>query len=340
MTIDRPTKTLLWSLAFLLMVVSHACVNLPTEGQPAPDYRSVVRYLHAGRGVDTVSFLVSTFKDTVVTTTRTSLGGSDTAREVKTTLRSYSTYRRIRVDFSSNFDVLVDNSSIGTLKVGDVTPYFDTPSGSRKIYIRASGKLIDSVAIKDTAINIVRDTIRAGGSRVTELQISKPGLFVLPGTGDVTQIVDTAASPISIDAQAKMTVFLMGDTIAANISSRSALVRFGRIMYTRSIERRVFDPTGLPDTALIRFVNVSKNVAGAIGFKRAEQASADASVGFSKVTGYLKFPARVDTTYSFKIMRGSTTIDSARVSVSKLVRYTTVVLDSANSWSIKTYRDE
>lgn len=333
------SKILHWSFFFAGLLFS-ACVKLPTEGQPAPDYRSVVRYLHAGRGVDTVAFLVSTFKDTVVTTTRTSLGGSDTAREVKTTLRSYSTYRRIRVDFSSDFDVLVDNVSVGTLRVGGVTPYLDTPSGSRKIHIRASGKLIDSVAIRDTAINIVRDTIRAGGSRVTELQISQQGLFVLPGTGDVTQIVDTAASPISIDAQARMTVFLMGDTIAANISSRSALIRFGRIIYTRSIERRAFDPTGLPDTALIRFVNVSKNVAGAIDFKRAEQTSADASVGFSKVTGYLKFPARVDTTYSFKIMRGSTTIDSARVTVSKLVRYTTVVLDSADRWSIKTYRDE
>lgn len=340
MTIDRLLKAVPLFVVFMMFALD-GCVNLPNDGQTAPDYRSVIRYFHAGRGVDTVSFLESTSTITTNTVQLTPLGVSDTAREAKTTVFTRATYKRVLIDYASSFDVWVDNSSVGSLSQGGVTPYLDTPSGSRKVQIRGTGRLVDSVAIRDTNTSIVRDTLRTGGSRVTELQSKKEGTFVFPASGNVSQIIDTAASPISFDTQNKATLFLVGDTSASNISSRSALIRFGRIKYLRSVERRTFDPTGLPDTALIRFVNASKNIGGAIDFKRVEQPTADQSnLNFSGISGYRKFSARVDTTYAFKIMRGSTTIDSARVSVSKLVRYTTVVLDSANSWSIKTYRDE
>jgi hypothetical protein len=166
-------------------------------------------------------------------------------------------------------------------------------------------------------------------------------LFQFALTGSVTQVVDSAAAPLSVDTQNKETLFLIGDTVAASISSRSPLIRFGRIKYSLAGERRTFDPTGRQDTALVRFVNASTNVGGRIKFQNPQRPAADTvSLAFSGISTYRNLPAPTPATYTFYVSRSGAVIDSVSIQVSKLKRYTTVVLDSANVWSIKTYGDE
>ena len=322
----------------ILVPLFFSCVELPNDGQPAPDYRSLIRYVHAGRGVDTIALLASAAKFTR-SSTSTAQVGTDTIRTTRDSTLLYNTYRRVRVDLSATFEVFTDDQSIGTLSRGNATPYLDTPSGSRKLKVRASGDLVDSVAVRDTLIEIRIDTIKPGGiTRTARSFVEKKNNFRFPLSGSVTEVIDTAVSPIVITTQHKGTLFFIGD-IAARDTSRGGLIRYGWVRYVYAPDRRTFDPPGLADTALVRFCNASANI-GNISVSGYGTSIDTAGVPFGRSTGYVRFLAKQDTTYTLFFRRANVTVDSLRLRVSQRMRYTALLLDSATAVAKKVYADE
>ena len=44
---------------FLMAIFGASCVDIPSEGITPPNYQSSVKYFNYGRGVDTISILIS-----------------------------------------------------------------------------------------------------------------------------------------------------------------------------------------------------------------------------------------------------------------------------------------
>ena len=107
-------------------IVLWGCVDVPSTGFSPPDYRSLVRFIHAGRATDTIAVFVSV--DTVKTrSTRSSqvVVGSDTinVRDTLDIVRITKTYCRIAANFAASFEIFVDGGSKGFLSLGQATPY-------------------------------------------------------------------------------------------------------------------------------------------------------------------------------------------------------------------------
>lgn len=324
------------SVLLLSMIFSN-CVDLPNEGHIPPDYRSVVRYLHVGRGIDTIALLI---RSSTVTTSSTStvVSGSDTIKTIRDTTRSFTTYRRLRVDLLKDLTVVTDGNTIGTLSGGATTQYLDTPSGSRKVSIQASGVAIDSLQVRDTLVAIRVDTVKAGGlTRTFRDFIERKNNFLFPYSGNVTAVIDTTVSPINIGTEHKATVFLIGD-IAARDTSRNGLVRYGWIRYVYSADRRTFDSPGLPDTGLVRFCNASA-LLGRASISALGTSLGIGNLSFASVSGYLGFPARQDTSYRVAVGTPPTS-DTLQLTVFKGKRQTVVFVDSAGTTVKRVYLDE
>lgn len=327
-------------VVFILLsigMVLWSCVDIPSSGFSPPDYRSLVRFIHAGRGVDTIAVLIST--DTLNTRSTSSsqvVSGGDTIRisDTLNIVRVTRIYRRVRADFAASFEILVDGGSKGSLGLGEATPYLDTPSGSRKIALRATAPLVDSTRIikLDSARVVVYDTVRKGSKRV-ETSASATQITKIPQTGNLTTVIDSGF--VSVETERKMVYFLMGDTLATT-SQEGGVIRFGRIIYSIGRERYTFDNTTVPDTALVRFANASTALdrdSVLVGQRRARFA-------FSSVVSYTKLPASIDSTYTVRFTKvGSPTV-SYSLPVSKTKRYTVAVLDSASTSIFRKYNDD
>ena len=325
-------------VVFILLsmgIVLWSCVDLPSSGFEPPDYRSLVRFIHAGRAVDTIAIFVSV--DTVKTRSTSSsqvVVGSDTinVRDTLDIVRITKIYHRILADFAASFEILVDGGSKGSLSLGQATPYLDTPSGSRKIALQATVPLTDSTTVSklDSTRIVVYDTVGRGQNRV---ETSAPGTVItsIPKSGSITTIIDSTV--VSVATQAKMTLFFIGDTVAS-VSQEGGVIRFGRIMYIIGGERYTFDNTTVPDTALVRFANASTTlgrdtviVGQLFGF------------AFPSVTRYTKLAAPIDTTYTAAFSKSGSSTVSYSFPVSKMKRYTVAVLDSASTFIFRKYDD-
>jgi hypothetical protein len=318
-----------------------SCVDIPSTGPAVPDYRSLTRYLHAGRGIDTVALFVSSSTATKHTLS-TVVNGTDTIRITSDSARTYSTYLRIQVNFASAMELLVDGSSVGTLGFGAATPYLDTPSGLRQFKLRGTGQLVDSLAIKDTVVTVHVDTLRPTGKTSTDFTITNANNFFFPLTGSLTTIVDSTQTPVQLATQSQGTLFIMGD-IAARNSSRSGLVNFGWVRYIYGSERYTFGSLARTDTAVIRFANVSNNALGAVDIRRTNAGTNDVgALAFSAISRYLAYPAPRDTSYTIQFRRAGTTtvVDSLQIAVSKNRAYTAVLLDSASIIVARTFVDQ
>ncbi|MEK7251429.1 MAG: hypothetical protein AAB209_13510, partial [Bacteroidota bacterium] len=248
-------------VVFILLsmgIVLWGCVDVPSTGFSPPDYRSLVRFIHAGRATDTIAVFVSV--DTVKTRSTSSsqiVVGSDTinVRDSLDIVRITKIYRRITANFAASFEIFVDGGSKGFLSLGQATPYLDTPSGSRKIALRATVPLVDSTRIikSDSARVVKYDTVGKGSNRV-ETSASATQIVKIPQIGNLTTVIDS--SVVSVATQQKMTLFLIGDTVAST-SQEGGVIRFGRIVYLIGGERYTFNTSTLPDTALVRFANAS-----------------------------------------------------------------------------------
>ena len=322
----------LLSMGFVLW----SCVDVPSSGFTPPDYRSLVRFIHAGRGVDTIAVFVSL--DTVRTRSTSSsqiVAGSDTinVRDTLDVVRITRIYRRIMVDFAASFEVLVDGGSKGTLSMSGATPYLDTPSGSRKIALRATAPLVDSTSIikLDSARAVVYDTVGRASNRV-ETSASATQVAMIPQTGSLTAIIDS--SVISVDTQKKMTLFLIGDTVAST-SLVGGVVRYGRIVYSNSRESYTFDQAGFRDTALVRFANAS-----ALLQRDTIKVGTDSlRLAFRTVSTYRKLSAPIDSTYIVAFRKTGSPTVSYGVPVSKTKRYTVAVFDSASTYIFRKFDD-
>ena len=332
---------LLQLLVTFLLVSMVACVDVPTTGPAVPDYRSLTRYVHAGRGIDTLALFVSSFRDSA-RTTRTAVTGPDTIITTIDTVRAFSTYTRIRVDFASALELLVDGTSVGTLGFGSATPYLDTPSGQRQFKLRGTGQLVDSLAIRDTLITVHIDTVRPTGKKTADFTLANRNNYFYPLTGSLTTIVDSTTTPVQLAAQSAGTLFLVGDTVARS-SSRAGLVTYGWVKYLLGGERYTFGSLARPDTAVLRFSNLSKNAGGPVDIKRAGAATNDVSgLAFSGVSLYVGFPVRQDTSVTILFNRAGTPAFaySVNVAVSRSRAYTVVLLDSANAAVARTFVDQ
>lgn len=325
------------SVSLLLLVGYWSCVEVPPTGFTPPDYRSLVRFIHAGRGADTIAIFVSV--DTVKTRSTSSsqvVVGSDTinVHDTLDIVRITKIYHRIIANFAASFELLVDGGSKGTLSLGEATPYLDTPSGARKIALRATAPLVDSTSIikLDSARVVVYDTVGKESNRV-ETSASATQITKILQTGTLTAVIDSVI--VSVETEKKMTLFFIGDTVALT-SQEKGVIRFGRIKYPIGGERYTFDRTTAPDTALVRFTNAST----ALRRDTVRIGSDTLRFGFSTVSSYRKFSAHIDTAYTAAFSKtGSPTI-SYSLPVSKTRRYTVVVIDSASTFAFRKFDDD
>lgn len=335
----KPSLTL-FVLSSLMILIYWGCVDVPSSGEPAPDYRSQIRYLHAGRGVDTIAFFVRS--DTVRTTivdSSTSIVGPDTIkiRTTRSVVTSDDKYKRALVDFSASFDFLVDASLLTNMSFGQATAYVNTLSGSRAFKLRASVPLTDTIYITktDSAVTIVWDTVGRGSSSF-DTSIFMVQYSIVPTTGTVTEIVDSGV--VSVGTERKSTVFLIGDTTAA-VKKDDNLIRYGRIKYLVGLERSTYEPAGIADTALVRVANASAT-AGIIDTARAGSVDLARTLLFGTIRGYAKLQASTPTQYTLDFRKGGINVLMDSITVSSTKRYTVVLLDSASSIILKKLTDD
>lgn len=304
------------------------CVDIPSTGQTPPDLRSQVRFINAGRGTDTVSLLVYSFRATLAPET-TSVPGATliTSREIV-----HTTVRRVLVDFTQAFQVLVDGASKGSIGFGQATAYLDLPSGGREIKLVGTGTLVDSLAIKDTTYIV--DTVR-GSATTRGITEAKHNTFTsLAGT--TTEVLDSTDVAVIMPTETKATVFLMTDTVGT-VNERDGLLEFGKTRYVYNTERYTFAAPGIPDSTLVRFANASSTVTSLrVVLGTSVQVS---SLSFLRQSSYLHYHAG---TYTFYLRNAATSalVDSLTISGASNKRYTAILLDSLSSVVIRTYQDE
>ena len=309
------------------------CVDIPSAGFSPPDFRSLVRFVHAGRTTDTIAVFVSVdIVNTRSTSSSQVVVGSDTinVRDTLDVVRTTKIYRRLAANYAASFEILVDGGSKGSLSLGEATPYLDTPSGIRTIALRATIPLVDSTKIiKSDSTRVVKaDTVGKGSSRV-ETSASATQIVMIPITGNLTMVIDS--SVVSVATEQKLTLFLIGDTVAST-SLEGGVIRFGRIAYVVGGERNTFDNGTVPDTALVRFVNASTALD-----RDSVIIGRPFRFAFRAVTSYSKLPARIDTTYIAAFIKAGSPLISYSLPVSKTKRYTVAVFDSVLTDSTSTF---
>jgi hypothetical protein len=333
------------SLWVLVAIVAFAgCVDVPTNGPTPPDYRSTVKYVHLGRGVDTISVLVASSDDSSHRSVQTN--GNVTI--TKDTLLIFGSYLRLAVDFSQAFDALqMDGSSVVTSMLqGSTSPYLDAPSGSRKFAIRSTSPAVDSLFICDSMFTTKYDTVNAGGTNSSTSKRKGFRLVRIPIAGVRTAIIDTADAAVQYGSQSVGTMFLLADTTLRPVTrardgvpvNYGVAMNFGRLRYRYISERRSFESAGKADTVQIRFINASRNAGGAVDFTRAGFTD-QSGLAYFAVSAYRSFRVPADTTYVVRVLQGTTVLDSLSVPFRKGVSYTLALRDSATRAVARLYTD-
>jgi len=335
------TAPLLVLILALIAISTWSCVDVPSSGFTPPNYRSGVRFNHAGRGIDTVAIFRSVDTTTTQTTSSSQvIAGTDTIdiRDTLVVTRVRNIYNRVRMNFGGSFTLLVDNASKGSLALGQGTSYLNIASGTRRIKLQANPALIDSVPILkfDSVRVTVWDTVGTGrGTKrrdttmtgtVDTIRIAKTGTLA-------NAIVDSA--DLSIGTQTKVTVFLIGDT-TSTFSTAGGALRYGWIKYVIGTERATYEAAVVVDTALVRLANASTALArDTVGV-----GSNTLRFTFSTVTRYVKLPASADSTYLLTFSKSGSAAILDSTLVSKAKRYTIVVIDSASTYVVRKYNDD
>jgi len=343
-------RLLLSFAIFLMAIFGASCVDIPSEGITPPNYQSSVKYFNYGRGVDTISHLISsvsyTAKDSV---TVLKINGSDTIRVKTRWIYSVliNRYTRFNVDFGQPLEMYVDGSLLATLAPGQATNYFSTPSGGRKIELKGNGTRVDSLRYTkvDTATTFTYDTIRNGAVKATKI-VEKTGssaTVFFPAVNDFigTQKITVDSSLVFIETERQMSLSFVGDTIASQLGL-GGILRYGRIQYIVAAERKTFEPAGKVDSALIIIHNFSPS-STLRAFKStllrdSIRNGAVTNLIFKANTGNKPYPAKTDSIYKF-VFRTTldVPVDTVTLTVSKGKQYTIAVFDSAGSRKFRAF---
>ena len=336
------------SLAIFLMAFFGAsCVDIPSEGSTPPNYQSSVKYFNYGRGVDTISHLISsisyTAKESVIVLNIT---GTDTVRVKTRWIYEVQIFRynRHEVNFGQPLELYVDGSLLATMSPGQATNYVTTPSGSRKIELKGTGTLIDSVRYTkvDTAKTITYDTLRNGlvvGSKKVASAGASTDILIKPATATNKITVDSTL--VFIETERQLSLSMVGDTVA-NQLGLNGLLRYGRMRYIVSAERKTFEPTGKVDSALIIIHNFSPSgtlrAFKSVLLRDSIRNGTVANLVFKANTGNQPYLAKTDSTYRFVFRTtADVPIDTVSFTVSKGRQYTIAVFDSAGSRKFRSF---
>lgn len=339
MILNKQRIPFAFAIMILIVALSLAsCIEVPDSSPPLPDYKSSVKYFYFGRGVDTISFSISSVKYTNKDSIKSAqLVGTDSVYTTTYITAAFlvDKYRRYEVNYGSQVNLIVDGSSKGLMVQGSTTGYFDTPSGSRKIEIRGSGTWVDSIRITkiDSTFSVLRDTVRGGvvvGKSKFDTTRSSYLVTKIPVTGTATVALDTTF--LSFESERQRSVFFVGDTVAS-ISKEKDQVRYGRIRYGNFAERNLFEPQGVADSALVRFLNafpssVSTNITtGPLSW----------NLPFATVTNNQKVRAKVDTTYKFILTYAPAVVETLTMTLSPKKQYSIVIWDSSGVRRTRAY---
>ncbi|MCK9407626.1 MAG: hypothetical protein WCX28_02560 [Bacteriovoracaceae bacterium] len=322
------------------------CVDTPTNGPTPPNYRSSIKYFHAGRSVDTIAYPISKItyikKDSILKTVL--ISGTDSIRTKITYDQTItvSRYRRYQVDFAQSYDLYVDGSFKKTMARGSTTSYYDIASGNRLFTLKGKGVRIDSITVVkiDSLVTTYRDSIK--GNSVTARLVSdttRDGrtvkfITVTPDTVKIT--IDSITTTIESERQYSM--YFVGRKKALE-QNESGLARFGNIEFANTQERLLFQPVGRTDSAIVKFVNAYPDMGKDTGVAIRTSSAGNNIIPRVKfgegVSRVLK--CKNDTTYKFFIQYDGKAVDSVSVTVSKTKTYSVVVLDSAGVRSTQKY---
>ncbi len=333
------------SLSALLIGYLAGCVDVPSTGPAPPDYRSFVRYFHAGYGIDTVAIYNSSSVTTVGPDTVVAMIGTDTVKTYTTVEYKNASYTRLQVNYASDFNVIVDGATVTTVSFGTGTGYFNTASGVRSVKLSATANYVDDVAIADTFVTKNADTVgtdgkvRSGTGSATYL-----GTALTPRTGQTVAIVDSAVAGVNTQTQFKATLYLISDSTAnywPAADNRGGLLRYGRIRYLYGIERYTFDPGVARDSSKILFANGSRVFGGAVDISHGTTTDVT-NLGFALSSPYRIYPAPSGMVYTFYVAPTGTAspIDSVQVPVVASQNFTAVFFDSASTVTSRVLRND
>jgi hypothetical protein len=323
------------------------CVDIPTSGPAVPDYRSQVRVMHQAYTVDTLALLQGTQSTTKPSDTTLTPNGPDVVRLIRDTVITFKQYKRIRFDFASPMDVIIDGQVFATVANGQATGYVDIASGARKLSLRGTATWVDSLSVEDTVAVVTLDTIKADGrttqKEVTATPLRNDNFFPLAQT-PVATIVDSLVGLQSTGTETKSTLLLAYETDAAishvpPADTRNGAVRYGRIRYRWSTERSSFTPAAVADSIQVRYANTAKSLTYSVDGGTPGRDVDVANLRYSNLSGYYTYRATGVPSYSFRFTRNLTTtvVDSAIVAPAGKSRITVVLTDSldANNTVIK-----
>ena len=224
-----------------------------------------------------------------------------------------SNYRRRTIDFLSpdaDVTLLVDNAPYPVPPFLSATGYRDIPSGGRIIDLQAVGT-VDTLKVIDSTL------IRQG----TETVLSTRNVTI------TTAFLDNNPFEIRlpIASQSRGTVYLHPLISGGSHSS-----------YMH--ERRVFDPTGRPDSALIRLINSSSTEITLSLSADSATGSTVASASFFGASNYM--PVSVGSHTLVLVDAAATSYGSVTMSLAANRRYTIVAVDSASTVTFRELNDE
>jgi hypothetical protein len=339
-------QRLFYLVALIATLSLVGCVDIPTNGPTPPNYRSSIKFFHAGRTVDTIAFPISKItyarKDSVQSTL--SIGGTDSVRTKVLYEQSITVarYRRYRVDFAQAYDVYIDGALKSTLPRGGNTAYFDVASGNRLFTLKGNGTFIDSITIVkiDTLVTTYRDSIK--GNSITARLVSdttRDGRTVKFITvPNVTARITIDSISTTVETERQYSMYFIGRTQAIE-QNENGLARFGKVQFLNTQERLLFQPVGRTDSAIVKFVNAYPDVAPdtGVGFRLTYTGSSNISrLNFGAAVGRI-FPCKNDTTYTFFVSSGAAVVDTVSVLLSKTKSYSIVVQDIAGVRSTEAY---
>ncbi len=332
------------SLSALLIGYLAGCVDVPSTGPAPPDYRSFVRYFHAGFGIDTVAIYNSSSTSTDTSQTQVMIG-TDTVRTTTARLFKNASYTRLQVNYASDFTVIVDGATIASVSFGTGTGYFNTASGIRSVKLSATANFVDDVTIADTTINTAADTIGTNGTvRSGTGSVTNLGTFQVAHTGQTVAVVDSAVAGVNTQTQFKATLYLISDSTAnywPAADNRGGLLRYGKIRYLYGIERYTFDPGVARDSSKVLFANGSRIFGGAVDISHGSTVDVS-NLGFALSSRYRIYPAPSGMVYTFYVAPTGTVspIDSVQVPVVASENFTAVFFDSASTVTSRVLRND
>jgi hypothetical protein len=322
------------------------CVDTPSSGPTPPNYRSSVKFFHAGKSVDTIAYPISKIvysrKDS--TTSTVHLSGTDSVRTKILYVQSISInrYRRYRVDYALPYDVYVDGALKTTMNRGTSSAYFDVPSGNRLFTIKGNGVSVDSVTITkiDTAVTTYRDSIK--GNTVTARLVMDT---TRGGTNVKTIVVPSATSKITIDStytaiatERQYSMYLIGREKALE-QNEGGIARYGKVQFLSTAERMLYQSVGFSDTlALVKFVHAYTDT-GSYSIRKSP-AGTDEFTGLTAgtVRGIFDyFTPGNSGTRTYYIRFGSVNVDSVSINITEAKTYSVVIRSEAGARKTEAY---